>query len=392
MAAMKGAHRFILLLILSFAHGFRQGITPSRTATQLSVSSISRELLEQMVVKEQAAPRACDEHVWRQDKLERRLGDLWKGSHATAPLHSMEIDVGAAAAAPPVVILHGLLGSSRNFQSWAMQLAGMLEVPRRVILLDLRNHGESPHMPKMGYLDMAADVVRFLQHQKIDKASLIGHSMGGKVASAVALLFPEKVEALGVLDIAPVPYEDTGKNGVWTEVNTLLNALSEMPVSRSESSSVGEDSQDVGGDILGGKKEADAWLRDRGISDDGLRAFALTNMVADKDALGVSRLRWKIGIDVIRSSLGILGGFDIGQGLQESATAVGLTYPGDAFFVSGGRSQFIRSSHLPELSALFPNFKIAKIRDAGHWLHHEDPAGSQEMVKTFLDAQAQNNQ
>jgi len=109
-------------------------------------------------------------------------------------------------------------------------------------------------------------------------------------------------------------------------------------------------------------------------------------VVVDRDAASrESRLRWKIGIDTIWSSLGVLGGFDIGQGLKDPASKLGLSYPGAAFFVAGSRSEFIRSSHLSEIAALFPNFKLASIKGAGHWLHHENPKESQLMVKSFLD-------
>ena len=84
--------------------------------------------------------------------------------------------------APPVIVLHGLLGSSRNFLGWASQLAASLSTPRRFLLVDLRNHGDSPHVERMDYAAMASDVARLMQHQRIDKAAVIGHSMGGKVA------------------------------------------------------------------------------------------------------------------------------------------------------------------------------------------------------------------
>lgn len=376
----------LIALLLCGASAFRAPV--SGRARRAEPPAAVRESLERMVVEEEVAREdgtVCTEHTWRQDALEKRLGSLWKGSHATAPLHSAEVlpPAGAAEEAAPVIILHGLLGSSRNFVSWAQQLSESLEKPRKMYLVDLRNHGDSPHMPKMDYISQAADVVRFMQHRGIERASVIGHSMGGKVASAVALLFPEKVEALGVLDIAPVPYEaEGGTSGVWKEVNTLLNALRDMPAARPPSSSAGS-SVSADGPLLEDKKSADAWLRDQGgVDDEALRAFALTNLAVDR---AEKRVVWRIGIDTIFASLGVLGGFDIGQGITEDASSLGLAYPGDAFFVAGSRSRFIRSSHLQEIAALFPRYKLASIKNAGHWVHAEDPQASQDMVRAFLD-------
>ena len=105
----------------------------------------------------------------------------------------------------PVILLHGLLGQTRNFGSWSRDLKDLhLEPDRRVILADLRNHGESPHHPSMCYAAMAADVLRLIETLGCEKAVLVGHSMGGKVAMAMAMLAPSRVERLCVLDIAPV--------------------------------------------------------------------------------------------------------------------------------------------------------------------------------------------
>ena len=117
-------------------------------------------------------------------------------------LHSVEFGKSSPSSSTPVLILHGLFGSSRNWQT----LAQKLSAKHHVFTLDLRNHGQSPHCETMSYPQMAADVVRFMDDHQIDKARIIGHSMGGKTAMSMALASPQRVAQLVVVDIAPVAY------------------------------------------------------------------------------------------------------------------------------------------------------------------------------------------
>src|SRR5688572_31064710 len=105
---------------------------------------------------------------------------------------------------PPVVILHGLFGSGSNWRQVARELA----TSHRVLAVDLRNHGASPWVETMSYLEMADDVLRLIERQRLSRPAVIGHSMGGKVAMALALMYPRQVGRLTVVDIAPVPYAD----------------------------------------------------------------------------------------------------------------------------------------------------------------------------------------
>ena len=108
----------------------------------------------------------------------------------------------------PVLLLHGLLGSKRNFASLGKALAGQLQQKRQVLAVDLRNHGDNHHdwRDSMSLEEMAMDVVAYMDRQGHDKCVLVAHSIGGKVAQTLALLYPERVEGLVVLDIAPVTY------------------------------------------------------------------------------------------------------------------------------------------------------------------------------------------
>jgi len=305
-------------------------------------------------------------HVGQEAQGRKRTEGLLRAGLAGAvKLNYVEVKSDKPEGACPVLILHGLLGSSRNFASFSKALSDELVIPRRIIMPDLRNHGESSHSTSMGYVNMAADIKALLEELGIDKCCVIGHSMGGKAAACLALLFPELVESIAILDIAPVSY--TGQHGprsskTWVEIHSIIDALNTMPKVET-------------------RKDADAHLAAT-IDDPILRSFALTNLVPDRAEGG---MKWRIGIKSIARNMGIIGGFDLGQGLQRPASDLGLKFERDAFFIQGGASSFIRSTHLPEIGLLFPRFKVQTMRNAGHWVHSEDPEATIRNVQRFLD-------
>ena len=236
-----------------------------------------------------------------------------------------------AADGPPVVILHGLLGSSSNWRSIARRLAER----HTVYSLDLRNHGDSPHAESMSYAQMADDVRAFLDDRGIERAILIGHSMGGKTAMRLALTQPERVERLVVVDIAPTRSEH--------DHLPVLDVMAGLDVARIE-------------------RRADAErLLEPHIADAGLRMFVLQNLVS-----GAQGLRWRVNLDAIIDAMPELLEFPVD----------GETRPftGDTLFVRGARSDYIRAQDEAAIEALFPNAEIVTVADAGHWVHAEQPA------------------
>ena len=177
----------------------------------------------------------------------------------------------------PVILLHGLLGSKRNFSTVGSSLSRQLSrTKRRILALDLRNHGESKShnwRDSMSYVEMASDVIGFLDSKGIGKAVIVGHSMGGKVAQALALLFPERVEGLIVLDIAPVVY-DKEKDGSWKAVSTIIDALTNLPTENIS------------------KRELDSLLKEYGVDDVSLRSFVLTNIEEDRKSKQIRYVPW----------------------------------------------------------------------------------------------------
>jgi len=175
-------------------------------------------------------------------------------------------------------------------------------------------------------------------------------SMGGKVAQAAALLHPERVDGLVVLDIAPVTYEQHEPH--WKAVSEIVHTLRSIPIESGMT-----------------KQQLDQQLR-RAVPDPAIRAFCLTNWDSKNCA-------WKIPLDHIASQLDTLAGFDIAEGSTQ--------YDGDTFFIHGGQSRFVRHSYLPSISNYFPNHLLTTIKGAGHWIHAEAPDDTTALLKRYLD-------
>jgi esterase len=240
-----------------------------------------------------------------------------------------------------VVLLHGLFGSARNFGAVQQQLARRC----RVIALDLRNHGASPHDGDMRYAAMAADVLQTLDGLAALPATLLGHSMGGKVAMQAALTQPDAVARLIVADIAPVAYPPHHR--------AIAEAMAALPLSPGMT-----------------RAQAGSALSEA-VPDAAMRAFLLQNL-----ELGAAPA-WRIGLTEIIAALPVI------EGWQTPADA---RYGGSTIFMAGAASDYIRAEHRPAIRALFPNARFVTLKNAGHWLHAENPSGFIAVVEAFLTA------
>ncbi|MGG5890727.1 alpha/beta fold hydrolase [Falsiroseomonas sp. HC035] len=241
---------------------------------------------------------------------------------------------------PPVVLLHGLFGAGQNFGTVQKALAAD---GFRVLALDLRNHGDSPHGAEVGYAAMAADVAETLRAEGAWPAAIIGHSMGGKVAMALALAEPEGVSRLLVADIAPVTYPAP-------QFTAYLHAMRAL-------------------DLPPGltRRQADAALAPV-VPAAPLRAFLLQNLSFDQDPP-----RWRIGLEEIAAGLGDIGGWPDLPG----------RYDGPTLVLAGETSDYIQPEHWPVFQRLFPAARRESIK-AGHWLHAENPQAFLASVRRFL--------
>jgi pimeloyl-ACP methyl ester carboxylesterase len=250
-------------------------------------------------------------------------------------LHATDIGQG-----PPVALLHGLFGAGRNLG--ALQRA--LSTRHRVLSLDLRNHGDSPHVEGMDYADMAQDVLQTLGEAGALPCALLGHSMGGKVAMRAALSAPDQVSRLLVADIAPVPYRgDFAAYAAAMQALRLTQGLT--------------------------RAEADAALAEA-VPDPGVRGFLLQNLRFTNPP------SWRIGLSEIARAL---------PEILDWPAPPRSSYDGPTLFVSGARSNYIRPEHRSIIRALFPRASIVTLKDAGHWLHADNPNGFRAVVEMFLN-------
>ncbi len=239
-------------------------------------------------------------------------------------LHHREF---GASPLPPLILLHGLLGSSRNWQMIGRDLAAT----HQVFALDLRNHGSSSHAEGMGYGDMVEDVRAWMDARGLRRAGLMGHSMGGKVAMLFACRYPDRVEQLVVVDIAPKTYLSFSHRAEFAAMNELRV------------------------ETLRNRAEAELRLEAR-VPDLGMRKFLITNL----DSLEGGGFRWAVNLPVLTASLAELEK----DPLEEAACFGGATR-----FIAGGRSTYVEETDRAKILGHFPAAQLKFIAQAGHNPH-----------------------
>lgn len=252
----------------------------------------------------------------------------------------MKLNYTEQGAGDSVFLIHGLFGSLSNLG----HLARALESNYRVISVDLRNHGGSPHSKEMSLVSMALDVVELMDELSINSAFFVGHSLGGKVAMQLAMVEPERVKRLVVADIAPVNYIDNNIN--------IINSLN-----------------DLSNVTIKDRKMADSFLSEHGI-ELSVRAFLLKNL--QRNAQGNFEL--KININAIKAN----------YESHLSAAPEGEVFTNPCLFLKGGNSDYINQKHLPIIQSLFPQFSLHTVENVGHWLHAEKPELFNQLVLQFI--------
>lgn len=235
----------------------------------------------------------------------------------------------------PLVLLHGLLGSSRNWQTAGAGLAEAAD-GRNVWALDLRNHGKSPWRDEMTYEAMMADVLAWLDARGLGAVDLMGHSMGGKAAMLLACRYPERVRRLIVVDIAPKSYLSHGHRAEFAAMNELR--------------------------LPGLQSRGEAEMRMEGrVPDWGMRKFLTTNLERAEDGAW----RWAVNLPVLTAALPEVESDPLGESGG---------FSGPTLFIRGGRSRYVKDEDLARIAGAFPASRVETIAEAGHNPHMETRA------------------
>jgi esterase len=239
----------------------------------------------------------------------------------------------------PLIILHGLFGSSDNWYTLAKTFAEHFTV----YLIDQRNHGQSPHSDEFNYKLLAEDLFEFVNDHKLEKVNIIGHSMGGKTAMNFAVNYPEMVKKLIVVDIVPKSYPVHHDN--------ILEGLLSLDLPNVSS-----------------RSEADELLS-KYVTELDERQFLLKNLYRTSDgAFG-----WRPNIKAIDNHIE-----EIGEGMQ-----YGGQYNGPTLFIVGARSRYFKTGDETLMKEIFPAYKLVTL-DSGHWVQAEKPKEFAEAVIPFL--------
>ncbi len=253
----------------------------------------------------------------------------------------------------PLIILHGLFGSSANWRSIATNLANPNHPQHggwQVILSDLRNHGASPHSPSHHYADMVSDTLGLMDTLKLERAHILGHSLGGKTAMLLASRAAERVQSLTVVDIAPRAYAPLH--------HELFYAMNSLPLHR-----------------LHSRAEASAWMSQR-LPNPEVRDFLLTNLTRTPSG----QLHWRINLPTLEMAYDDLN----------TMPFLDRLYLGPALFIRGGHSDYVRDADLGLIRKSFPQACVLSLPLAHHWPHIETPDAFLKALRSFLQNQYDN--
>jgi pimeloyl-ACP methyl ester carboxylesterase len=263
------------------------------------------------------------------------------------------------AAGPRVVFVHGLFGQGKNWTTIGKGLADA----HRVTLVDLPNHGHSPWTDRVDYLDMVELLATELE-QLGEPVTLVGHSMGGKVAMQLALRRPELLRALVVVDIAPVEYPISGgrtddPDEEASPFAAYIEAMRALDL-----------------DELTTRDDADGALK-AAVPSRMVRSFLLQSLV--REGLGADGgWRWRLNLDLLARDLGELRGFP--------PPPPGASFDGPVLWIAGANSTYVLPEDRRHMDALFPATRLVRIKNAGHWVHSEQPEIFLATLQRFLAA------
>ncbi|KAL3856860.1 hypothetical protein ACJMK2_011571 [Sinanodonta woodiana] len=253
---------------------------------------------------------------------------------------------------PPIIISHGLLGSKSNWHSISKVLS---KTGRQVIAVDARNHGESPHVVETNYFRMSDDIIHLMDELDISKATLIGHSMGGRTSMLTAILKPERVAGLIVVDVSPRQSPVTGS----------------FPAYLQQMLKIGLQIYDKDKNVSLSTARREAMEKLREVEENvTILEFLVTNLVERNN-----KIQWRVNLDSLITFYSDLCRFP----------TIDKSYTGPTLFIAGDASQHVTESDMPVIEKLFPNCQVQFVEGAGHWVHSEKPSIFLKHVKHFLE-------
>lgn len=242
----------------------------------------------------------------------------------------------------PFIILHGFLGMSDNWKTLGREFA---DAGYQVHLIDQRNHGRSPHSPDNSYMDMAKDLKEYCDTHQLEKVILLGHSMGGKTAMFAGAYFPQIMDKLIVVDIAPKYYRPHHQD--------ILAGMTAVDKTNLKS-----------------RGQADKVLSEH-VKEEAVRMFLLKNLYWKEKG----KLALRLNLEVLAEA-----GEVIGEALPEDKS-----YSGPTLFIRGGNSAYMKPEDEAPIKRQFPDSEILTIEDAGHWVHAEKPTEFYKVVLDFIE-------
>ncbi|TPH13876.1 alpha/beta fold hydrolase [Litorilituus lipolyticus] len=250
-----------------------------------------------------------------------------------------------------IILIHGLFGSLENLNMVAKTLAHDFTVTS----IDVRNHGGSFHAHDMDYSVLARDVINLLDYLAINKAHILGHSMGGKIAMQIALEHGDRINKLVVADIAPIQYPNHHQQ--------IINGLKAIDLAKVHK-----------------RKDADDQLSDY-VQESGVRQFLLRNIAMNEQKQFYFKCNLAF-IDQCYSQIMQANTID-----EQDNSHFAQTFEKPTLFIKGGNSDYILPEHQAAIVKLFPASKAKVIQGAGHWLHAEKTTAFNKIVLNFLNSE-----
>ncbi|KAK9875584.1 hypothetical protein WA026_009387 [Henosepilachna vigintioctopunctata] len=254
--------------------------------------------------------------------------------------------------ANPLIIMHGLFGAKSNWNTLCKKYYEKTKPPRKIVAVDARNHGDSPHHNRHNYEMLVLDLKVLMENLEIDRACLLGHSMGGATAMLMALNHPTLVGKLIVEDISPISI----KIG---NLSPLIEAMMDVNLPRGVS-------------LAEARAKADFQLIQNGVSKREMRRFLLTNLVTKSD----EGFGWRLNLPTLYADYKNLENFPLKKG---------KVYGGPTMFVAGEESGAVKKQDIQKIKTFFPNSEFKFVKGAGHWVHNDKAEEFLNITLEFLN-------